>query len=307
MSIPYAERWANPAWRNPVTVPAGAAAVAAGTDQWWELAGGWGGWPGLPPGGRAIMRVHDPHLPGEVIRAIELTAAGELRVIRGDQGTTPAAHPPGFRLENVITPAGLRARVHGLPSGNGVIIRDPDPAPPPWPAGGMMSFTPVQTWTGAQTIAERPTAGLVIRPGEAGPGAIYEAVAFGYVSASGGGQTVSFGPRVSGTGIGLGTWTIAFGTGPANAACRWRMHGWLAIHDGPVVCDSTEVELAERNDAGAVPPATVNNPRVFVIATPGLGTPVDLTVPVTWNLVARLNQAVPSSITVQGGRAWRCA
>jgi hypothetical protein len=295
MSTTYVEQFANPAWRNPVTVPAGALVRAAGTVEWWDLAGGWATWPGLPAGGRFIMRLYDPLDPGEVIRAIELTGAGQLRVVRGDNGTAPAPHPAGFRLENVITAAGLRARAAGVVSGNGLAL------PQTWPEGwgpspgGLprMRFSPIATWN---DLTERPTAGLIIPGGEAAEGAVYEAVAFGYYTAGAAGRTISFGPRVSGTGIGGGTWPA--GRLDTVNPCRWRVHGWLAAHNG-MVCESTEVMIAPANAAGT--PVDV-----FILGTVGAGTPVALSAAFTWNLWARLNNA-GMTITVQGGRAWRAA
>jgi hypothetical protein len=293
----YVERFAG---HTPVTVPAGAAAVPPGTEEEWTLAGEWAGWPRLPgtipamagatgPGptreGIGVMRLYDLAMPLEIILATSLTDDGVVTVVRGDQGTIPTVHRPGFPVACCISADGVGARAQGVPSGAGVLI--------------PTATSPPQSW---EDQARHTLCSLFIPGGEARQGAEYEAFAFGYFTV--GAATRGFEVYAGWSGISLGfhaDWRFG-----ANRTLRWRGHHWMSVHAGTVAVNY-EWLFADSTGDGPAGPSAIRR----MVGPTALGIPVaraDLNDDAMYTLEARLPEfQAGQPAVVQGGRAWRAA
>jgi hypothetical protein len=275
----YIERWINPGAPATVTGPAAAFAPAApGAVQTWNLAGGYAAWPVLPAGGAQIIRLYDPHMPLEIVRVTAGPAAAAITVIRGDQGSTPTAHRPGFEVACCLSAEGMTARAQGVASGLGLITP------------GASAFL---QWS---NTVETELCGVDVPGGEARPGAEYEAFAFGYLNAGNIDRAIDVGQDWGSNTIGYNTnWSS-----PAGQDCRFRMHGWVSVHAG-LISSNYEMLLAKNNNAAV----TVWQRHVGPV-NPAQA--VDFSAPARYRLYARWTTAGPGTLfCVQGGRAWRAA
>jgi hypothetical protein len=283
MTAAYTEHWRNPSWRNPVTVPAGAGPANPGDLETWDLAGPWQGWPVLDQPWH-ILRVYDPALPGEIMRvAGPAPGPAQVRVIRGDQGTTPVPHPPGFALMNSISAEGLAARAQGIPSGRGLLL-------PP----GQVHTPPTTTTAVAQYVV---MAAVQVRAGEAVPGSVYEAVVHGYWTPGAAGRPIQFGQLWGDVRLGWGSWTLGTPNNEPAAQLRWRLHGIIAIHEEGAV-GSLEAQVTKMNTSNDASPMYLGGELGPV--------PVEVVAPVQYSIYVDLEVAGMSA-TAQGGRAWRAA
>jgi hypothetical protein len=304
------ETWANPAV-IPATVPAGAAAVPAGTPERWDMAGGWAQFPAAsaaawPP---VKFRIFDLNNPPEII-LVETTAGPAWDVIRGDAGTTPVDHPPGFAVHNVITGPGMANLAQGVPSGNGLVL----------PAAGRRAAA-----EGALAAELFPVAALPVPAFEATPGSVYELLAFGYFWTGGGTQNLH--AELTWTGaapLAAGTWQLIPnppGIVPGNPAnvpprnppgaaagpdqsARWRAHGLISFYGGagPATFASGSLLLQLGDSIG---PATQHLDLIAGDTTPA-GVPVATTGPAAAQMALQLvNNGGGGRIFVTGGKAWR--
>jgi hypothetical protein len=305
----FIERWANPpetavASPGPATVPAGDAAV--GGPRAWAMAGGWTLFPRVGPANAyppEVLRIFDPDAPSEIIRVTDSRTAN-WAVVRGDQGTTPVAHAPGFAVYNAISAAGIGGLAQGVRSGNGI---------------RMPSLTIPARWFSYTAALPNGLVGLNVPAGEAGPGAVYEAVAWGHYHTNG---TVN---RTFEVGIewGLsapllpalaGRVTMNWATA-ANDVARWRCHGIVNHFAGSVAHGSMALNLAQNGTVDNTNPAT--QPRTFLLGSVGAGGLLDganASVPVSvatsqrfriWAVIGPVDNA--GTLVVQGGRAWKAA
>jgi hypothetical protein len=319
---PVYEQWTNPQWVTPCTVPAGAPGtgdgVASGDLETWDMAGGWAAFGGAnegPPYPEEQFRVFDLHAPSEIILVRQTsgttTRAQDRRrarrrltprsvpgpvwqVTRGDQGTTPAAHLPGFAVLNAVTgPALTNSLAAGTPGHNGLVL----------PAAGRRG--PAAPWT---DNAWHPVAELPVPAGEATPGAVYELTAFGIYQAStnGGGQAVSFDSRWAGATdvqLTLGSWNIQTLGGVLGQVCRWRVHTLIKIYADSFAHGSTLLHLAGQNSTTGVQMYDlISAPTVLA------GSAIDTAGPATVSVRAQLpNNLVgtPGPFTLWGSKAWK--
>ena len=183
MSTPavFLERWG--AAGVEATVPAGAAGLPVaipGNAENWVMAGGWAGFPAadsisdstLP----RLFRIFDPDDPREIMR-VRQTSGSAWLVVRGDQGTLPVAHDPGFTVRPFITAAGLGALARAVPPRRGLVV-----APPQTPAStGPRSQAAAGTGVTARPEQD-PRRGADPRGG-GNRGCTYEAMASGRYTA----------------------------------------------------------------------------------------------------------------------------
>jgi hypothetical protein len=312
----YREEWGQPAPDTPVTVTA--AQAAAGGVQTWPLAGPLpAGWPtaartaGTGGAYPRIFRIRDIDRPAEIIRVLTgAPGATSLEVLRGDQGTTPDAHPAGFQITNVITAEGLTARAQGVESGQGLV--HPYSGLPARAAWSAPDYT-VHVFTRIDSPA-----------GEIAPGAVFEAKAFGLITvptAGGALRQVEFGQHLSTLNhptvpadkrLGYQAWNIrSADTGPL----RWRLHCTLEAHGGNQVVGSVRLALAQSSAVATqvfkYMSAPAGSPPAYGLGTPYLpATGAGLDVYDIYAQILNVNNpaAAPAlTVTVQGARAWRAA
>jgi hypothetical protein len=235
----FTEAWASQQTAEAIVTPPGGTLPVAGPETW-TMAGGFAGFPAadpalIPP---SLFRVFDPAAPAEAILVRQAAPASPTwQVTRADQGTTPLAHAPGFTVRSLLSPAGLAAIAAGVPSGNGLVL--------PAAAQGGMS-----TWTSA---AETRVAELSVPGGEAVPGSVYEATAWGYYTTAGPAANIICGVRWGGVQLGdpaaAGHAFPVAGTSTADVA-RWKMHGVVSVTGtaaAPVGYASLAVWLSPHN------------------------------------------------------------
>jgi hypothetical protein len=321
MTAPVHEQWANPQWLNPVIVPAGALGaddgVQPGDPETWDMAGGWAAFPGAnegPPWPEEQFRVFDLHAPAEIIlvRATSgtTTRAQDRRrarrrlpprsapgpvwdVTRGDQGTIPVRHAPGFQVRNLITgPALTSSLAAGTPDIHGLVL----------PAAGRRG--PAVPFTDNQF---HPVAELPIPAGEAIPGAVYELTAFGiYQVPNAAPQNISFEARWTGATdvqLTMGTWNfVTLGGVLANLnVCRWKAHTLIKVYESSMASASTLLHLA-------VSVSTTGMQMLDLMSAPTIlaGAAIDTAGPATATLRARLdNNTGAGYLTVWGIKAWK--
>jgi hypothetical protein len=308
VTSPVLETWQNPPG-TPAVVLAGAALdppPAAGTVETWTMGGGYG--PpflanplAVPP---LIFRVFDLRAPAEFILVTQ-TAGDQWIAARGDQGTTPVVHQPGFAVLNVITGDGMAGLAQGVPSGNGLVL----------PAAGRRTVTSWNDGNGGQL---HPVIELPAPAGDAIPGAVYELTAHGYWWSGTGNQRIrgrltwdAPAPAV----LADSTWQLVTNTGlpgpivPGNPGsvgsaalpCRWKMHGLISFYAGGALASgSLLLQLAYSN--------TVGTQHLDLLA--GDQTEAGVPVITTADATARMILAMPDnggggSIFVTGGKAWR--
>lgn len=320
--IVAAEGWANPVERTiagldaPAIVPAGAAAVAPGTEETWAMGGRWNMFPAVrdtayPPG---VLRVFDLAAPPEIIRVRDSTTATWL-VVRGDQDTVPVAHRPGFAVRNAVTAAGLAGLAQGLPSGNGLIL----------PRAARRSFGVTgdgSSWNGA---ALRYAVFMTVPGGEAGRGAVYEATAWGYYHSNNFPDPFGFAlcwgdpvdPDLGITTTLGGPVTLDQTASPAvqsAAPARWRMHAMVHIYDGEAH-GQVMLHLADRHGIatpnGTDPGVVVNqvNGANTYLGGPQFGpVPVETTRDQQFGIAAAMTKSGGGQLVATlGGWAWKSA
>jgi hypothetical protein len=311
------EEWANPPWTDLAMVPAGAAGfplVQPGDVETWQLEGGWPLLPSAVPGSfpPSQFRIFDLFDPSEII-LVTATAGPDWLVTRGDGGTVPVAHRPGFAVHNVITGPGLAGLAQGVPSGNGLVL----------PAGGRAAVSPPGianngAWV---KVASLPIPNLPMGTDltpdqyEANPGAVYELLAWGHWWTGGPVQNVSvefhwetIGAQV----IGLNTWPITPPTWPtppigtAALPCQWRLHSLLQFYgttpNATTANANTLVTFCTSNNSSVSPLEFMIGPPT---APPG-GSNTTTTRAGEAQIWMRLdNNATGGGIRVQGQKAWR--
>ena len=299
MSSPvFTERWANPPdpFGQPATVAAGALGTPdfkSGDPDVWTMDGAWADFPQAAAAARppTLFRVRDIADPTEII-CVTNTAGRVWNVIRGDQGSPVTAHGAGFAVLNAITAGGLGALLQGVPSGNGLVL----------PKATELPATVPDTWNVA---GDRTVAALTIPAGEAIPGSVYEAYAWGYYSlANNGNLGVNCrwalpGDPVGG-GVSLGGGLVTPAISPAPTLARWRLHVLVNIYPGPVAVASTMLTICP---TGVV----TDQLRVYLTghnaaAGTGISTGDERQLRLQFNL-----NAGAGSGTLLGRRAWRAA
>ena len=232
----FTERWANPPEHGPfppATVPAAKTAAAAGDMETWVIAGGWAQFPAVDDTARypGVLRIYDRAAPSEIIR-VRRNPGATWEVTRGDQGTTPVAHAAGFTIANAVTSAGLRALARAVPSGNGLVL----------PAANIGTIT----WAGN---TESDIARLRVPAGEAVPGSVYEAFAWGTYHTNNfpfDTRTIVYrirwGPEQIGSYEFHFPWQV-----PAGDDGRFRIRATVNIQDGSRAACSAVLQIAERN------------------------------------------------------------
>jgi hypothetical protein len=310
VTVAALEGWANPPL-TPATVtpPGGTTAPAPGTVEPWVMAGGWAEMPAADPGTwpPSLFRVFDLRAPSEII-LVTATAGAAWTVVRGDQGTAPVAHEPGFAVLNVITGPGLDGLAQGVPSGNGLVLPAAGRRVPPanLPADGVLHSVQV----------------LPVPAGEAIPGAMFELVSFGfYNTTTGTGQVIIHAEldwTVGGvtTGLAPGDWSLNAIFPPAGnkTNARWKLHGMLTFWAGaPQLLAAADIEVQLGGAQGTNTPhedfLTGRIPADAGTDANG-GVAVDTNAAATVGLAMRLATTVAGgtsggTITVQGGKAWR--
>jgi hypothetical protein len=321
MTVVWEELWANPPG-TPVTVPVAQPAVPAGTQQTWPVGGDLAQLPAADPTARPpqLFRVFDLADPREHI-LVRDSRTSSWSVTRGDGGTPTVDHAAGFELHNVIAADGMRTRVGGAPSGNGLVL----------PACGNRSIL------GPYYDAEyHGCAGIEVPAGEAVPGSVYEAIAWGSWQS---GNTGSAGGTPPGTGdarpelyihaglgwglagIGQSAWRVADFTPSApifgqNQLARWRMHGLINIFGdigpGAMAHASTSLTLSADVDVDRPTPTMLVGP--IDNAPPwgqrGIVTDADRTFVLAFALATTVVVGGPATgglWVCQGGKAWRAA
>jgi hypothetical protein len=287
VSAPYIERWPGPA-SVPVTVAEAAAAVPPGTAELWTIGGGIGEWPDFGPADGQLMRVYDVEQPGGEVIRVNGRAGAQWLVIRGDQGTTPTAHPAGFEIIGCLSAGGLGTLAQGVPSGNGLVIQTGTHASQEW-----------------NTLPERRLVGMEVPANEAAQGALYQAVAFGFITVVGNNlpsdiRTVEYGQRWTAAtpqNVGAHTCTIdpRYPVPTSGGECRWRLDAWVAIH-AATLCGSVRVMQQHTFDA-------LYDQEFYLFGPTNTGQPVDLAADAEYFLFARLPAA--ATFRLLGGRAWR--
>jgi hypothetical protein len=308
MSVVWEERWADPPV-TPVTVPAGAPAVPPGTQQTWVMNGDLtqfdectadpSAWP------PSLFRVFDLRDPREHI-LVRDSRTPSWGVTRGDGGTPTVDHDPGFAVHNVIAAAGMRTRAGGVLSGNGLVL----------PACANRSVLGPFTDSEYHACARLP-----VPAGEAVPGSLYEAIAWGYLTC---GSITGAHFLLAGLGwevmeFGASSWRLSdyipqLPTETAGQFIRWRLHGMLNVFDPPgpaaLACASTELTLA--------PDVEVARPAVSLLVGPippnmgqrAIVTDADrqFSVAMAMSATTAAGGAVTGGhFVVQGGKAWRAA
>lgn len=294
MSVAFHERWADPpehTGADPATVPAGAPATAG--DQPWVMAGGWNLFPPVPVPGLnppQILRIVDQADPSEIILVRDSRTA-TWQVTRGDQGTTPVAHLPGFAVRNAVTAAGLSALAQGVPSGNGLLL----------PRAGRSTW---QTWI---DNAEHDVASLPVPAGEAVPGSTYEAMAWGsYATNNAAGRVLGVILRWGGIAIGSNDFPVA--AVPNGGDARWRVQSVINILAGPrahatsmvMIADRLGVDLAQTPDTYLLGPADAEGSD----STRAIVTNADVTFRLT---LSRPGTPINQTLLVLGSRIWKAA
>lgn len=109
----------------------GTTAPLAGTAESWTVATA--GLAGFPVSFAGPFHVADPALTGEKILVTAISGAGPYTwtVTRGDEGTTPVAHAPGFTIQQVVTAgeyAALTPPVSWAPADQGFLAWTLSPA-----------------------------------------------------------------------------------------------------------------------------------------------------------------------------------
>lgn len=300
------ETWANPPVL-PATVPAGAAVVPAGTPEVWAMTGGHASF--APPADPdadppVIFRVFDLHDTSEIVLVTD-SRTPAWQVVRGDQGTTPVAHRPGFQVHNVITGPGLGGFAQGVPSGNGLVL----------PAAGRRAVV-----EGCFTNELFTVSSLPVPAGEAIPGSMWELTAFGYYWTGGGDQRMRAELSWNAPAkviLAQHEWQLIGGTGgfgppivpgaPANIAQNtgvpWRLHGLLTFYDAAPATPASGsllVELAYSTDP------TVQHLDLLAGDTTPAGLPVSTTVDASAQMALQLPpNGGGGRVFVQGGKAWR--
>jgi hypothetical protein len=301
----FSEEWVNPPPFPHATIPAGAPAAgfAPGDPDTWILAGQWAWFPPITAGyPQDVLRVIDIRAPAEII-LVRLTAGNVWQVTRGDQGSPVVDHLPGFEVRQLITAEGLTSLAQGTPAGTGLVL--PDAAnriPPPPP--------PEYTWNDQlrHAVAELP-----VVANEAGPGAVYQAMAWGRFSC-GAGSTFEAGCIFGGS-ITDDVHRIGYNAWPTNNAitaaipARWRIHTVLNIFAGQAHAN-TLVYLETGAPAGppAPPDPGLSADVALGAKMVGPGDPVPVITTADQTLFVYVVQALAGgSVTVHGSKAWRSA
>jgi hypothetical protein len=280
------EQWANPAI-PPCTVPAGAGAVAAGQPETWVMGGGWDWFAGLadpaadPP---ELFRVIDLTDPAEIILVRDTTAAPDWQVTRGDLGTTPVAHRPGFQVHNIVADMGLAHLAQGVPSGNGLAL----------PAAGRRAAASFAPNAVPSVVLDLP-----VPAGEAVPGSVYELIAWGYYIP---GTSTILRADVLWTGspdsFGFTQPTFTGLPGYVAGNNRWRAHGLINFYAGQLAHGSVLLQLQPANAVG------VQHVDFLSSDAEGAGTAALTGAPYRAQLRAGLTNG-NGTLWVQGGKAWR--
>jgi hypothetical protein len=287
----FTETWAGPLLAD-ATVTAGGTGAIAGPETW-TMAGGFAQFGAADPNAipPALFRVFDRDAPGESI-LVRQTTGPTWQVTRGDQGTVPVAHAPGFAVHSLISPAGLASLAHGVPSRNGLVL----------PAAGRLTQPPTWNDPGEHRLAELP-----VPSGEAITGSVYEALAWGwYHTNNAAGCTMDFGINWAGVGLGGAAFprpsTAETGTGQGPG--RWKMHAVVSVLAGSLATANATVWLAPHNAVDLYDPAfylerymiSPLDSRAIVTTGPGL---------VFW--IRLIGNNANLSVTLAGSKAWRAA
>ena len=250
-----------------------------------------------------LFRVYDPDDPREIILVRDTGAGtGQWLVVRGDQGTMPVPHEPGFRVEPFITAEGMVSGVHAVPGGHGLVL----------PNGRNVTPT---THT-APPFARHTVVSIDIPAGEYNRGVVYEGFAWGWYSILGPftapGPRMSFGlfigPDPGGQDVGQLTWPFN-GVRP-GAGSRWRMHGLCTFYPqiGSIpgaVSSNITVHLATTNTVGQGATTAAGNVPVHMFGPVSL---FDLDPRPASRFTLWVGMDQPGDVLwVQGGRAWRAA
>ena len=320
------EQWVNPQWVTPCTVPAGALGAAdgvqSGDPEQWDMAGGWAAFGGANEGEpypEQQFRVFDLHAPSEIILVRQTsgttTAAQDRRqargrlaaraapgpvwdVTRGDQGTVPVAHQPGFAVHNAVTGAGLtRSLAAGVPAIHGLVL----------PAAGKRG--PAVPWTDSQW---HPVCELPVPAGEAVPGAAYEITAWGlYQTGTAGAQVLSYQAGWTGaTDIVLTDGACNIGTLAGvslGTVSRWRAHTLVKIYADSYAHGNTLMHLAPSISTTGV--QSVDLLSAFT-GGPPWGREIDTAGDAVVSLWMKLDNGAGGavaggSVTVWGYKAWK--
>lgn len=334
----YAESWANPPEIPATVLTPAASGPAPGTPATWMMSGGYQALGAADPTASppALFRVYDRHNPAEAIRVTDTRADPLWQVIRGDQGTPVVDHAAGFEVQPLISAAGLDGRAPGVPSGNGLLLP------------GICSYfaTPARSentgwwscWPPDDTsVNPKRWGGLLVPDGEAVPGSVYEATAWGTF------HTVhpTTGVAMTGTGLSFGMWWLDATTpqaalpaslGNANIGnldavplnplpaqsgnayqARWRIHGVLSITGDNLGYVNLAVHLSLTNafDVNQPPTALLpfKPPVRYMIG--GSGNPVVAPTPIVTTgprlFTVMFEKTVWGSATCLGGKTWRAA
>ena len=289
MSV-FTEAWAN-AQTAEATVTAGGTAPVAGPETW-TMGGGFAQFPQadpalIPP---SLFRVYDRDAPAEAILVTDtVTAPGAWQVTRGDQGTPALTHAPGFTVLSLLSPAGLAALAAGVPSRNGLDL----------PAAGL---TGRQNWNDQNvrhTLARLPVPG-----GEAVPGSVYEASAWGvHVTRTGVTTSPRFGLDWD---VQLAAATFTVPTTASNQIARWKVHAVVSILTPGNLATVGMAVWISADGAPDNPAVTATWVRRYMIGDPA-SKPVTTStdqVMTLWHMTVAPNT---QDFTLMGSKEWRSA
>ena len=233
-----------------------------------------------------MLRVFDLTDPSEII-LVRDSRTPVWQVTRGDQGTIPVAHDPGFEVYNAISAAGLGGFAQGVPSGHGLVLPH-------------VAVRAAATW---QDAAWHDAVTLRVPGGEAGPGAVYEALVWGAWHSNNNPDqdwelAVWWGANQIGSNNFKWTWAV-----PAAAPARWRAHTLLNVFSGAAHAN-TLLTIANTNAANAGMYNYMIGPAGSGANTVGITTATAQ----DFRVVVRQQQNGGGQLlSVLGGRAWKSA
>lgn len=296
----FVERWVNSHATATVAAEQAGGAGLQQTAQNWAMGGGYAAFPaadavsGAP---QTLFRIFDPADPREIMR-VQQTSGAAWTVVRGDQGTLPVLHKPGFTVRPFITAAGLGALAQGVPSRNGLVLPN---RRIPWPS------VPVTDYNSYYAVCALDFPGP-----EISRGCTYEMLTWGRYTLGvsrptdpGFGPSFNVGCYYSGYTNGppgeeshVGQMKCPFfGATPANA--RFRIHAILSFYPGQATSSIT-VYLSPGGDDRLPMQARMFGPSSQFPSNTSSGSQSIAT-----SLL--LNAEAISSFTIGGAKAWRSA
>lgn len=274
------ETFSNPAAATTVTT-GGTTAPAALTQETWTVAGGFAGFPGASSAAAypTFFRIFDPLLSSEIMWVVN-TSGSTWTVIRGNEGTTPVAHPAGFAVQQVISGGTLNNFAQTATSDSGLIQAK----------AGILTQAAISSTT-PTTVAS-----LSVAANEPVPGAVYEIDVFGFYSTSAGTPALDIAVQWGSTTV--GAQAVGVGTAVTDNNSRFRIRTILVFNTATACYANHSVSMATVNTGATAVPQFMFGPTNSTTVIVSSATTLTLTL--AWSTTG-------GSITVLGGKICRTA